>query len=55
MNYNEAYTLKKGDKVVINDTDEEHNVESIRGTTSYIFVILDNGRSYRHDLVGLKN
>ncbi len=52
MNYNEAYSLSPGDKVVIEDTKEQRTVESISGTLNHIFILLDNGREYHQSELG---
>lgn len=51
MNYEEALALNEGDKIIIMDTKERHTVESISGTLVNIFVLLDNGREYRHNQI----
>lgn len=49
MSYKEAHDLNEGDKVVIKGAQSQHTVESVKGTLAYMFVTLDNGRTYRHD------
>lgn len=51
MSYEDAHNLKEGDLVIIKDTQEEYAVETINGTTAYIFVLLNNGRTYRNDQI----
>lgn len=51
MTYNEALDLNRGDIVIVKDTGEEHIVEGIRGKSKTISVILDNGESYRHEML----
>lgn len=51
MTYIEALELESGEKVKIKGTEELHKVECIRGTTRTIFVLLDSGMEYRHDLL----
>ena len=49
MSYDEAYDLNRGDKVTIENTKERRIVEEINGTLTHLFILLDNGREYRHD------
>lgn len=49
MSYKEAQELNEGDNVTIIETKEQKTVESVRGTLMTMFILLDNGRTYRHD------
>lgn len=49
MDYEEAYGLNVGDRVIVLETKEKHIVEYIRGTLTSLFILLDNGHAYRHD------
>lgn len=51
MSYEDALELNEGDKVVIIETKEQKIVESVRGTLTTMFVLLNNGRTYRHDQI----
>lgn len=51
MSYEEALELNEGDTVIITETKEEKIVESVRGTLTNMFILLNNGRTYRHDQI----
>lgn len=49
MSYKEAYDLNIGDNVIVIGTEEQRTVEEISGTSSHLFILLDDGCKYRHD------
>lgn len=51
MEYKEAMNLEPGDKVRVKGREKVHRVEYLEGTVHTIFVTLDDGLDYRHDML----